>query len=319
MKKFDFHKLRRYLPWIATIAMVLAIVISPMGGHALDFGDFGGDNDYGGDDDWGGGGDSDSDSSGDGLGAIIWWLFKVVYDLFGVPGVIVLAIILLALYFAAKKKKKGSGQPYQQHTPQPQGAQRTDRSTLAQMYTYQQVDPNFDIEGFKEKLSNLYVQCQNAWTDKNMESLRPYLTDAMYAQFDRQLESYRAKHQTNRVERIAVLGVELVGWKQAGGKDTIVAELRTRIVDYVVDDNTGTIIRGSDRNEKFMTYEWTLVRTSGQTTGQASGMTGQICPSCGAHVDINHTAVCEYCGTVLTTDTFDWVISNIKGISQQTK
>lgn len=319
MKKFDFHKLRKYLPWIATIAMVLTIVIAPMAGHALDFGDFGGDNDYGGDDDWGGGGDSDSDSSGDGLGAIIWWLFKVVYDLFGVPGVIVLAIILLTLYHFAKKKKKGSGQPYQQHAPQPQGAQRTDRSTLAQMYTYQQVDPNFDIEGFKEKLSNLYVQCQNAWTDKNMESLRPYLTDAMYAQFDRQLESYRAKHQTNRVERIAVLGVELVGWKQAGGKDTIIAELRTRIVDYVVDDNTGTIIRGSDRNEKFMTYEWTLVRTSGQTTGQASGMTGQICPSCGAHVDINHTAVCEYCGTVLTTDTFDWVISNIKGISQQTK
>ena len=327
MKKFDFHKWRKYLPWIATIAMVLAIVIAPMGGHALDFGDFGGDNDYGGgggdwgggDDDWGSGGSSSS-SDGDGLGELIWWLFKVVYDLFGVPGVIVLLLIFAGIYFFGKKKKgNGRSAPQQHHAPQPQGAQRTDRSTLKPMHTYLELDQGFDTEAFKEKLSNLYVQCQNAWTDKNMESLRPYLTDAMYAQFDRQLESYRVKHQTNRVERISVLGVELSGWKQAGGKDIIVAELRTRIVDYVVDDNTGTIVRGSDRQEKFMTYEWTLVRTSGQTTGQASGMTGQICPSCGAHVDINHTAVCEYCGTVLTTDTFDWVISNIKGLSQQTR
>jgi hypothetical protein len=141
----------------------------------------------------------------------------------------------------------------------------------------------------------------------------------MYAQFDRQLDVYRQKNQTNHIERIAVLSTEIAGWKQGGGNDTIIAEIRARIVDYVTDDNTGTIIRGSDRQEKFLTYEWTLIRTSGQTTGQSTGMTGQTCPYCGAHININHTAVCEYCGSVLTTDTFDWVVSNIKGLSQRTQ
>ena len=43
------------------------------------------------------------------------------------------------------------------------------------------------------------------------------------------------------------------------------------------------------------------------------------CPYCGAHVDINHSAVCEYCNSVLTTDSFDWAVSNIKGIAQRSK
>lgn len=315
MKKFDFRKLRKYLPWIAVFVMILTITAAPLGIHA-DFGDYAGDNDYGGwddDDDWGGGSSSDG---GDSDGAVIWWLFKVVYDLFGIPGVIVLLLIFAGIYIF-RKNKKGTSMPQQK--PVNTHVQRTDRSTLSPIHTYTQLDASFDPEAFKEKLSNLYVQFQNAWQDKNMEGLRPYLTDAMYAQCDRQLDAYRQKNQTNHIERIAVLSVELAGWKQGAGTDMIVAELKTRIVDYVTDDNTGTIIRGSDKQEKFMTYEWTLVRSSGQKTTQNGGLTSHTCPYCGANVDINHTAVCEYCGSVLTTDTFDWAVSNIKGLSQQTR
>ena len=314
MKKFDFRKFRKYIPWIAVFVMILTVTAAPLGIHA-DFGDFAGDDDYGGwDDD--GGSSGGSHSSGDSDGAIIWWLFKVVYDLFGVPGVIVLLLIFAIIYIVRKNKK---GNNVQQKPPVNTHVQKTDRSSLSPMYSYRQLDTGFDEQAFTEKLSNLYVQFQNAWQDKNMESLRPYLTDAMYAQFDRQLEVYRQKNQTNHIERIAVLSVELAGWKQAAGKDVVIAEIKTRIVDYVTDDNTGTIIRGSDRQEKFMTYEWTLMRTSGQTTGQSTGLTSQTCPHCGAKIDINHTAVCEYCGSVLTTDTFDWVVSGIKGLSQQTR
>ncbi|MBQ8926668.1 MAG: TIM44-like domain-containing protein [Oscillospiraceae bacterium] len=309
MKKPDFQKLKRYLPWILGAVMLLSVTLVPMAIHGADFGDFAGDNDYGG----GGGGGSWDDDDDDGGGAVIWWLFRVVYELFGVPGVIVLLLIFVGIYIA-RKKLKGS-----RSTPVQTQVQRTDRASLSPMHSYYGLDPHFDEAAFREKLSNLYVQFQNAWQAKNMESLRPYMTDAMYGQYDRQLDAYRQRGQTNHIERIAVLSVELAGWRQVSGKDMIVAEIRTRIVDYVTDDRTGQIVRGSSTQEKFMTYEWTLVRTSGQLTGQQSGTTGQTCPYCGAHIDINHTAVCEYCGGVLTTDTFDWVVSGIKGLSQQTR
>ena len=299
------QRFRRFLPFAAIIAALLLIVALPMTAFA-DAGDYAGDHNYG------GGGGSDDDSDGGWIIYIVIQAFKWVYRAFGWKGVLVLAVILLIVGCVWKFVKKKA-------QPVLTGAQPTDRSTLAQMYSYRQLDTAFDEAAFREKLSNLYVQLQNAWQDKNLESMRPYMTDAVYAQFDRQLEAYRRNNQTNYIERIAVLSTDLLGWKQEAGKDVIIAELRTRIVDYVKDDSTGAIVRGSNTQEKFMTYEWTLVRTSGQTTGQTSGMTGQTCPNCGAHIDINHTAVCEYCGTVLTSDTFDWVVSNIKGLSQQTR
>ena len=320
MKHFNWKKL---LPILAAVVFVIGMIALPSIVHSMpihaDFGDFAGDGDYGGGD-WGGGdydyggGDYDyggGSSSSSGNDSILDYIFSFLFSLLGWPGLIILIIII---YFW--QKKKGNIPPSQ--PSQPGGGQRTDASTLRSMAEYQQLDPQFSEAEFREKLSNLYVRFQNSWQAKNMEDLRPYLTDAMYAQFDRQLDNYRQNHQTNHIERIAVLGVTLRGWKQESGNDVIVAELQTRIVDYVTDDNNGQLIRGSRAQEKFMTYEWTLRRTSGQTTGQTTGTTAQTCPHCGAQIDINHTAVCEYCGSVLTTDTFDWAVSSIKGISQRT-
>lgn len=231
-------------------------------------------------------------------------------------GLLVLIGIGVAIFFAFRKtfgkSKKSASAPVMP------GAQRTNPSELRPMSEYTAIDPTFSEKEFNEKLSNLYVRFQNAWQDKNLDDIRPYLTDAFFAQADRQLDAYRRNHQTNRIERISVLDVRLRGWKQESGNDVIIAELLTRIVDYVVDDNTGNVIRGNANAEKFMTYEWIIQRTSGKISAESTGVTTRTCPHCGAPVNINHSAKCEYCDAILTSDTFDWAISNIKGISQRT-
>lgn len=302
MKHFNSKK---FLPVLAVLLMVILMTAMPMGIHA-DFGDYAGDNDYGYDD----GGYSSDGGSSDGAGALVDLIFWI-YHLFGWKGVAILILIIAAARFI-RRYKNGGSQPVRT------AVQRTDTSDLKPMHVYAGIDPQFSEGVLKEKIANMYVRFQNAWEAKDMSELRPYLTDAMFAQCDRQLDAYRRNGQTNHIERISVLGVKLSGWKQEGGNDVIVAELNTRIVDYVTEDATGKLVRGSRTAEKFMTYEWTLVRTSGQVTGTSTGMTGQTCPYCGAHIDINHTAKCEYCDAVLTTDTFDWAVSNIKGLSQKT-
>ena len=42
------------------------------------------------------------------------------------------------------------------------------------------------------------------------------------------------------------------------------------------------------------------------------------CPGCGAPLDVNASARCPYCGTVIQQQAQDWVISAIRGIKQQT-
>ena len=124
--------------------------------------------------------------------------------------------------------------------------------------------------------------------------------------------------QTNYVNNIAVLEVSTRGWYEAKGNEYLVMKVRTRITDFTVDDRTGNVISGFKDAESFMTYEYTLSRTAGTktTTMDKQTVAGQ-CPHCGAPINLAQSAKCEYCGTVIESKQHTWVITEIRGISQQ--
>ena len=202
------------------------------------------------------------------------------------------------------------------------GASTTSYSLLMPISTIKDSDPNFSEAAIKEKIANLYVRMQNAWQEKEFEGMRPFMTDALYSQFKLQLDELIRSDCTNYVERISVLDVALSGWRSDEVVDAIVAIVNTRIVDYTTNDRTGQLVSGSKTVEKFMTYEWTLIRSKGMTTAASSGegseeTTTTHCPSCGAPVEINQSAKCPYCDSVISAGDYDWVISAIKGIAQR--
>ena len=316
---------------------------------ADDFGDFSGSYDYGGGGGWSssGGGWSSSGggggwSSGGGSGGGGWsggggggysggggGGGDVLVILLAVVGT--LAVIGIPYFFKyymgdlfegdcdpTPDRKRYSTPGRRIYVPQPPGAMRTSIYDVKPIISYSSVDPNFSVEAFKQRLSNIYVRLQNAWQAKDLEPVRPFLTDALYNQYDMQLSNYRHTKTTNVVEHIAVLGISITGWKQQGGEDVIIAVLRSRINDYVIDDATGQVVRGSRTAEKFMEYEYALSRKTGVKTASAKGVRTVNCPNCGSPIDINQSAVCKYCGSTLQAAPEEWVISGIKGLSQRT-
>ena len=312
------------MKWTAKI-LVFALCILLMALPAFagaDFGDFSGDSDYGGS--WDSGSDWSSSSwdsdyssesySDDGdvsAGDIEIGLVVMVV-------IVVLGLIIDVSERRKKKKQYGAGRP-QSAQGRPQGAQRTPDSRLQPLGDLAVTDPSFDANAMQEKISNLYVQMQNCWTDKNIESLRPYFTDAFFTQMERQLNGLKSKGLTNHVDRIAVLGVNLRGFYKQGGDEHLIVELRTRIVDYTVQDSDKKLVSGDRNREKFMTYEWDMCRAEGSVTTKAGAMQSVSCPGCGAPLSINTTAKCPYCGRVVTLDEHDWALCAIKGISQTTR
>lgn len=304
------------MKWTAKI-LVFALCILLMALPAFagaDFGDFSGDSDYGGswdsgsdwsssswDSDYSSGSyyDDDSDVSGIDIGISV---------------AVMAAIVVLSLIIDVSEKRKKKKQQNK-----PQGAQRTPDSRLQPLGDLAVTDPSFDANAMQEKISNLYVQMQNCWTDKNIESLRPYFTDAFFTQMERQLNGLKSRGLTNHVDRIAVLGVNLRGFYKQGGDEHLIVELRTRIVDYTVQDSDKKLVSGDRNREKFMTYEWDMCRAEGSVTTKAGAMQSVSCPGCGAPLSINTTAKCPYCGRVVTLDEHDWALCAIKGISQTTR
>lgn len=304
------------MKWTAKILVfVLCILLMMLPAFAgADFGDFSGDSDYGGswdsgsdwsssswDSDYSSGSyyDDDSDVSGIDIGISL---------------AVMAAIVVLSLIFDVSEKRKKKKQQNK-----PQGAQRTPDSRLQPLGDLAVTDPSFDANAMQEKISNLYVQMQNCWTDKNIESLRPYFTDAFFTQMERQLNGLKSRGLTNHVDRIAVLGVNLRGFYKQGGDEHLIVELRTRIVDYTVQDSDKKLVSGDRNREKFMTYEWDMCRAEGSVTTKEGTMQSVSCPGCGAPLSINTTAKCPYCGRVVTLDEHDWALCAIKGISQTTR
>ena len=291
---------------LAVVTVVFAMILPSF----ADLGGYSGDSDFGGSSsssDWGGSSSwSSSDYGGSHSGS---------GDSDPVAVLILIIIIVVVVVVKSKAASSTSKTAGNRRSVAP-GAKPTDMSTLRRMSEYRNIDPNFSEEEMKEKLANLYVQMQNCCTAKNISSLRPYLTDTLYAQYDRQMDTLKKQGRTNYVDRIAVMEVNLVGFKQSSADDVIVARLKTRIVDYTVDDNTGKLISGSNTREKFMDYEWTLSRKRGAVSGNEEKTIN--CPNCGAPVNINKTAECEYCGSILTVDNYDWVLTSVKAISQRT-
>ncbi len=184
---------------------------------------------------------------------------------------------------------------------------------------YMALDPNFNSEALCEKAANLYVQMQNGWTAKDIEALRPYFTDALFTQMERSLQELVRRGETNVVERIAVMEVNPKGFRRSAGEDIITLRLETRITDYTVNDSTQQVVSGSREMEKFMTYEWDLQRPAGMKTAAGSSETRRItCPACGAPLDVNASARCPYCGSVIQQKEQDWTIRAIRGIRQVT-
>ena len=304
------------MKWTAKILVfVLCILLMMLPAFAgADFGDFSGDSDYGGswdsgsdwsssswDSDYSSGSYYDDDSDVSGI------------DI-GIGLVVMVVIVVLGLIFDVSEKRKKKKQQNK-----PQGAQRTPDSRLQPLGDLAVTDPSFDANAMQEKISNLYVQMQNCWTDKNIESLRPYFTDAFFTQMERQLNGLKSRGLTNHVDRIAVLGVNLRGFYKQGGDEHLIVELRTRIVDYTVQDSDKKLVSGDRNREKFMTYEWDMCRAEGSVTTREGAMQSVSCPGCGAPLSINTTAKCPYCGRVVTLDEHDWALCAIKGISQTTR
>ncbi len=305
-----------------TFALLLCAVIALCITASADFGDFSGSSDYDFsydyDDDWSSGGsdsyyDSGSSYYDDDDGRIVSFLD----DSWTV--IILGTLIVFALAFGkAGKRGRKNGTTSAQRTERAES--RTNRAVLTPIGEYTKIDPNFNSATLCEKAANLYVQMQNGWTAKNIESLRPYFTDALFTQMERSLQDIVQRGETNVVERIAVLDVTPRGFHQTAGEDHILLRLRTRITDYTVNDSTQQIVRGSRDKEKYMTYEWDLLRPTGVMTSAAGDEVKRItCPGCGAPLDVNASARCPYCGSVIQQKAQDWVISAIRGIKQETR
>ena len=135
-----------------------------------------------------------------------------------------------------------------------------------------QMDPGFDEAAFRELCTDRFFQIQAAWMRRDLDKLRPLLTEEMQAAFGKQIATARAKRQVNKLENITVRSVELTEAWQEQGQDFLTVRLLANLLDYTVDETTGKIVEGSDTAPVKFEEFWTWVRPVGRNDWRLSAI-----------------------------------------------
>ena len=155
-----------------------------------------------------------------------------------------------------------------------------------------------------------YLTVQYAWMEFNYDMLSNKTTNELYNQYQMQLETLKVKGQKNVMKDFIYTDGMITNISKINNQTVVTVELITRFYDYIINENSKVIIRGTDSKKISMHYQMKFIKDDKQKTPVH-------CPNCGAELKKTSTNVCEFCRTKITKETEDWLLSEKKAISQQ--
>ena len=174
-------------------------------------------------------------------------------------------------------------------------------------------DPAFNKEEFIAWSKNLFVKLQQAWTARDWSTIRTFETENLFEQHKNQLQGYINNNQINVMDRICVNYAHLYNYCVEGDKEILTVRLNSRMEDYIIDATTKQVIKGQKGLDKVNTYLLTFIRKNGVKTKPGTiEVNTTNCPNCGAPTQITSSGKCDYCGSVITTGEYNWVLSNLQ-------
>ena len=220
---------------------------------------------------------------------------------------IFVVFIAIAIVLASMSKKFGNFSQIQQKAMDMSGANES-----AVEEKIKQTDPLFNKEEFLSFARSVFVKLQEAWTARDWSVIRTFESNELFEQHQKQLQGYIDNNQINVMERICVKSVKLSSFEQVGDKDVLKVVLSSKMVDYIIDATTQKVLKGDKVTDRHSTYQLTFIRKTGvKTKAGTSEVNTTNCPNCGAPTQITSSGKCEYCGSVITTGEYNWVLSDL--------
>ena len=165
-----------------------------------------------------------------------------------------------------------------------------------------------DFQVVENRFRHVFSNLQKAWSEQDLDALRPFETDSLYQNHKYWIEEYRRQNLRNILKNVVVHDLAVVKLRSDKFYDAITCRLWASMIDYTEDAQGKRVCGDKKKRARFSEY-WTFVRGRGaaeNTKGDA------VCPNCAAELNVTMAGECEYCGSKLTSGEFDWVLSEIQ-------
>ena len=301
--------------WVLFILIFSMLFVTKAFADLGDFNDY--DSDSGWDSsDWGGGSDSwdwddddDDDyyyggSSGGGGGG----------DVSGSDVIIAIIVVAVIIIIAFKSNKGGGSSSGGSSNTGNVEIKDNTREIVPEII---KIDPNFSETRFISWAKEVFITLQTAWSERKFDKCRPFEKEELFRQHQTQIQGYINNHRINVIDRININNAHFFEYKRDNQYEYLTVFMKVRMIDYIKDENTDQVLKGDPNKDCFPRYLLTFMRKRGVLTDEAtSNKSVTNCPNCGAPTQITSSGQCEYCGSVITTGDYDWVLSDIQGVKR---
>ena len=155
-------------------------------------------------------------------------------------------------------------------------------------------------------VSPYFMALNKAWTNRALTKVRHLVSDRLYEANTFWMELYKKQRWNNRLDDLKIQNIQLVKIESDKYYEAITVRVFASCFDYTTDDQN-KVIGGSNKKRRDYSEYWTFARRSGVETPETVDL--NHCPQCGAPADkMGQTAICEYCGSKISTGQFSWVL-----------
>lgn len=134
------------------------------------------------------------------------------------------------------------------------------------------------------------------------------LSDGVFERFQLLLELQRREGRLNKLEDVKVMAIEAADAAPGRRFDAVDVRITAYCKDLYVSVQNGSLLSESDAT--FVEY-WSFLRSTSARGRSSPGAVEGFCPSCGAALEVNASAVCAQCQCWVNSGEFDWVLAEI--------
>lgn len=165
----------------------------------------------------------------------------------------------------------------------------------------------FNEAMFKTKVDNIFVKILSAIMKQDLSEVRHFMNDELYNKLNDKVEKLKSSGQRQMYDELNVKDTSVYNRHIENNKEVISAIIDSRYMDYVIDMNTGNLLKGDDTRRIERRY---YLQFEKNLSTKEIGLVRK-CPGCGASISVNSSGKCEYCGSIFNQEDYDYVLVSL--------
>ena len=122
-------------------------------------------------------------------------------------------------------------------------------------------DRTFKYKNIEKRVIETFYIVQEAWTNNDISKAKDYMDNDLYESFKSKLEWMDINNRRNILKKIRLVNLKPVSVYDAkdDNKDLIWFYIKGKMIDYIVDTKTKSIVSGDTKNKSFVEF-WKFVK-----------------------------------------------------------